>query len=239
MTGALRSLARRFAGAGAESARIHGAVLRLISGLRPDPMLDVGCGSGAKAAAYAEAMGVPPGGLFGIEAQENYIREAAARLQVRALDIEKDAFPFPDEYFDLVVCNQVLEHLKNIYLPLQQMDRVVKTGGHLLIGVPNLAGLYNRMLLAAGRQPLAVAIAGPHVRGFSCRDMREFLELNGNFRLEASGGANLYPLPAVLSDHFVGRLPGLSAFSFFLLRKVRHSPADCAWRPGPCGDTCF
>ena len=119
------------------------------------------------------------------------------------------------------------------------MDRVVKAGGYLLIGVPNLAGLYNRALLLLGRQPLAVAIDGPHIRGFAHAAFLAFLKQNPNFEVVALDSANLYPLPYPLLELLGGHFAGLSTFTFYLLKKKAHDPAACGWKPGPAADTVF
>jgi SAM-dependent methyltransferase len=235
----MSGLLKWFIRAGEESLRSHKAVMALLSRVSAASLLDVGCARGGKAELYAELLAVPPGGLAGVEPNPEYAAAAEKKLRVYRVDLEKENLPLPDESFDLVVCNQVLEHLKNIYRPLQEMDRVVKTGGHLLIGVPNMAGLYSRLLLLLGRQPVSSAIDGPHVRGFAHSAMLEFLSRNGNFSLVACAGANLYPLPWPLLELVAGRFPGLSAYSFYLLKKVRHDPGACAWRPGPAEDTIF
>lgn len=44
--------------------------------------------------------------------------------------------PFKDESFDLVVCLEVLEHLKNDKKALQEISRVTKNGGYTVISFP-------------------------------------------------------------------------------------------------------
>lgn len=44
--------------------------------------------------------------------------------------------PFPDQYFDSIVCFEVLEHVFNIDKILQEFMRVLKPGGKVLISVP-------------------------------------------------------------------------------------------------------
>lgn len=240
MTGILKQFAKRFIKANEEGLRVHKAVMRLLAKVpAPASLLDVGCALGAKTVIYAQSLGLPLSRVKGLEPQEKYAAEAREKFEVLSVDIEKDIFPFPDEAFELVVCNQVLEHLKNIFLPLGEMDRVVKTGGYLLIGVPNLAGLYNRLLLLLGKQPLANTIDGPHVRGFAHSSFLAFLRQNPNFEVLALDSANLYPLPYPLLDLLGGHLAGLSTFTFYLLKKKTHAPAGCGWRPGPAEDTVF
>jgi hypothetical protein len=117
------------------------------------------------------------------------------------------------------------------------MDRTLKNGGCLIIGIPNLSGLYNRLLLLAGAQPLCSHITGPHVRAFAHRPFAKFLKSNSNFQLIKTDSATLYPLPYPLVDWLGGLFPGLAAFTFYLLRKKKHEPSACAWELESIGDT--
>lgn len=239
MTGIFKRVACWLIKAECEGRRNHEAVLRLLRKVQCSSLLDVGCAEGEKTEDYALALGISLGRVKGIEAQEKYAVQAGKKFEVYRVDMEKDLFPVPDEAFDLVVCNQVLEHLKNIFRPLSEMDRIVKTDGFLLIGVPNLASLYNRFLLVLGRQPLAIDIDGPHVRGFAYSAFLRFLRQNPNFEVIAVDSSNLYPLPYPLLEVLGGRLPAFSSAVYWLLKKKVHDPAACGWRTGPAADTVF
>jgi len=240
MTGILNRFAKYFIKANEEGLRTHKAVMRLLKKVPSAAnLLDVGCRDGDKAPLYAEALRLSLDRVKGIEPQEKYAAAARAKFEVFQVDIEREPFPFGDSSFDVVVCNQVLEHLKNIFMPLREMDRVVRPGGWLLIGVPNLSGFYNRLLLLAGKQPLSSAIDGPHVRSFAHSAFLDFLKKNPNFEVAVVDCANLYPLPYPLLDRLGGSFPGLSAFTFYLLKKKANNPEACGWKPGESGDTCF
>jgi ubiquinone/menaquinone biosynthesis C-methylase UbiE len=43
---------------------------------------------------------------------------------------------YADAYFDLVVCFSTLEHLAEVDVALDEMDRVATRGGYLLLGMP-------------------------------------------------------------------------------------------------------
>ncbi len=89
-------------------------------------LLDVGCGT------------KPYRKLFSVD---NYVgleidTDAARCLGVADYFYDGSSFPFDDEEFDTVVCNQVLEHVFNPEGFLGEIARVLKPGGQLLLTVP-------------------------------------------------------------------------------------------------------
>jgi 2-polyprenyl-3-methyl-5-hydroxy-6-metoxy-1,4-benzoquinol methylase len=60
-------------------------------------------------------------------------------LDIRKTDFEREAVPFPDETFDVVLFNEVFEHLRiDLIRTMTEVRRVMKTGGTLLLSTPNL-----------------------------------------------------------------------------------------------------
>ncbi len=51
--------------------------------------------------------------------------------------MEGNIIPFPDQYFDIVVNNQVIEHVANLDIVLAEMKRVLKPGGMVLSLFPD------------------------------------------------------------------------------------------------------
>jgi SAM-dependent methyltransferase len=45
--------------------------------------------------------------------------------------------PFKNETFDLVWCSEVIEHLTDVHRTINELKRVLKTGGHAVITTPN------------------------------------------------------------------------------------------------------
>jgi SAM-dependent methyltransferase len=176
-------------------AEAHQVVAHLLSQIpvpEPGMLLDVGCWDGSATAVYAKTLGCQ---AHGIEVN----RDQAARAQslgihVTELDLESSLFPWPANTMGVVVANQVFEHLKNIWLPMSEVFRVLRPGGHLVISVPNLASLHNRIMLALGHQPSSIRTFGPHVRGFTLRDMKRFVTLEGAFAIRTVVGVGFYPL---------------------------------------------
>ena len=76
-------------------------------------------------------------------------------VQVRTCGLANESLPFVDGYFDLVVFTEVLEHL---FCPpsavLREIRLVLRDNGSMILSVPNIATLYNRIKLLLGATPL-------------------------------------------------------------------------------------
>jgi SAM-dependent methyltransferase len=130
--------------------------------------------------------------------------KVAEETDFQPVDLEAQPLPAARESYDIVICNQVFEHLKNIYQPITEIHRILKPGGIFVVSVPNMAALHNRILLGVGRQPSTTAIMGAHVRGYTLRSFTQFLTLNGHFGLQGVVGVACPPFTS-------RRLPGLLA----------------------------
>ncbi len=61
--------------------------------------------------------------------------------KVKGIDVNKDKFPFPDNYFDEIFSGFLFEHLVNPINFLKESYRVLKKGGRLIILTDN-AGFF-------------------------------------------------------------------------------------------------
>lgn len=79
----------------------------------------------------------------------------ARGIQFKQCDLDEQSIPFEDDYFDLVIFTEVLEH---IFAPptevLREIRRIVRVRGKLILSVPNIATLYKRIKLLFGITPL-------------------------------------------------------------------------------------
>src|SRR6185503_3688106 len=155
--------------------RIEDLLRRIGAGHSAPTLLDVGCWDGGLSSRWGAALGAKR--ILGVEVYEGPATTAEGKgLEVARADLETERLPWPDSSVDVVVCNQVLEHLKNIWLPMTEMHRVLRPGGHAILSVPNLASLHNRVLLALGRQPTSIRVFGPHVRGCAFGEFCDLVE---------------------------------------------------------------
>ena len=98
-----------------------------------DPILDVGCGTGALLAAIAGR--VPGAGLAGVDLSPAMLAVARRRLVDRAVLVAADAahLPFPDCGFDLVLSTSALHYWLDPAAGLAEIARVLEPGGRVAI----------------------------------------------------------------------------------------------------------
>jgi SAM-dependent methyltransferase len=110
-------------------------------------------------------------------------------LEVHACDIEQERLPFDSDTFDLVLMNEVFEHLRiNPIFTCSEVLRVLRPGGRLMLSTPNLwslRGIFRFLVLrrayAACADPyeefskLATIGHMGHVREYTTREVRSFL----------------------------------------------------------------
>ena len=100
-------------------------------------ILDLGCGSGLL---LSELRAAGFSAIVGVEAND----QAAAAGRRQGLDIRTgslESAAFPDNTFDLVIINHVLEHVPDPTGTLLEIGRLLSVGGLLIGEVPNLACL--------------------------------------------------------------------------------------------------
>jgi SAM-dependent methyltransferase len=102
-----------------------------------------------------------------------------------SLNIETDKWPQTNESLDLVVCTEVLEHMiLDPMAALSEMNRVLATGGRLLVSVPNAASHSALQRILQFQQPNSF----PPFRGNPyLRHNREWTDLELAELLRAAG----------------------------------------------------
>lgn len=102
-------------------------------------VLDYGCGAGVSIM-EARALGAD---AYGIEADPN-VQQVVDALGLRIHIGTLDDFPYPDLRFDLIVLNQVLEHIPDPTELLARFKNLLKPGGRLVLAVPNSGSIFAR-----------------------------------------------------------------------------------------------
>jgi ubiquinone/menaquinone biosynthesis C-methylase UbiE len=100
--------------------------------------IDIGCGSGGIAAALAPSVRQIAG--FDPEPWPNWAAMAAehSNLSFTAAGFDNEQLPLPENAVDVVICNQVYEHVARPEQLIRNIHRVLKPGGVCYFAGPNL-----------------------------------------------------------------------------------------------------
>lgn len=171
-----------------------------------DIFLDVGCGDGDFTMLLKKVLDVKE--VYGIDISPKAV-EIANKKGVKAVqvDIDTEKFPFDDNYFDMVVCGEVIEHLFDPDHLLDEIYRVLKRKGICLLTTPNLAVWHNRIALLLGHQPYRCApslrhnwvgllfgkgLSEEHIRFFTTWALKDLVKVH-NFKIKHLEGAHANP----------------------------------------------
>jgi 2-polyprenyl-3-methyl-5-hydroxy-6-metoxy-1,4-benzoquinol methylase len=111
------------------------AFLESAIGLRNRRVLDAGCGAGEYVEAFA-LLGADVVGLeFNLEKVTRYLQRHPGSKRV--MQGELSGVPLPSESFDVIVLNEVLEHVPDQLGALREMRRLLRKGGRLAVFSPN------------------------------------------------------------------------------------------------------
>jgi SAM-dependent methyltransferase len=209
--------ARAFAGAASGN---FANIRRVLAGAPPDAILvDLGCDDGGHTLEFAAAARARR--VCGVDVVEERGAVARARGVDFTLADLNEELPFGDATFDVVVSNQVIEHLSDTDRFVHEVHRILRPGGIAVVSTENLASWHNVLALLLGWQPfslsnvsgtqlglgnpLAVQRGDPpalrsweHLRVFAYRGLKELFEAHG-LAVENVVGAGYYPLPAALA----------------------------------------
>lgn len=151
-------------------------------------VLDIGCGEGCFGELIKKYNNSE---VWGIELSPHAAEKAKVKLdRIYIGNIETDQFDLPEEYFDCVVFNDVLEHLYYPWDVLKQVKKLLKNSGYVLASIPNIRYYrqVQRFLLNGDwdYEPRGL-LDRTHLRFFTCKSMRKLFEQSGYTAISIEG----------------------------------------------------
>jgi len=109
--------------------------------------------------------------------------------EIDLFDAELNPFPYQDEYFKTVLCCELLEHLPTDPMHMMcEINRVLKSGGSLVLTTPNIASLrsiaavlhgFHPQLFSTYLRPRDGETDARHHREYTAGEIRRLLETSG------------------------------------------------------------
>lgn len=153
-------------------------------------VLEIGCGKGL----FRKNL-TKPHEYWGVEPVQSAAEEAGKHLDKVLLGIYDDVEDqIPDQEFDLVVCNDVIEHMVDHEKFFTQIKKKIKKGGYLISSIPNirqLGCLYQILWKRDFRYRKYGLLDRTHLRFFTRKSLRRTI-LEHGYRID--GWENLNPL---------------------------------------------
>ncbi len=159
---------------------LHLIELAVTDKSRTPKVLDVGCGEGHITAEIREFL--PNAEISALDYSLSAITYAANHYP--GIDFcVADAYqpPYFKEYFDIVVCNNIWEHVPDPVFLLSRISRIIKPRGYLIISTPSRYRLENLAQVLLGK-PIRLGAAN-HVTEYSVGQVIEQLRF-GKFTVE-------------------------------------------------------
>jgi len=196
-------------------------VLSLLDESPNAKVLDVGCNDGSFTKEIARRINTAK--IFGLEIIEEYGKVAYKNNNVNIVVADANRpFPFKDNSFDIIISNDLLEHLSSPDNFIKEAYRVLREGGCCISSTPNLAGIHNIASLILGYQPPTATVSDvfacgnplnpdnrqvysfrpglAHKRIFTAPALKALFEFHG-FKCESLIGTGLHPLPLFVSRY--------------------------------------
>jgi SAM-dependent methyltransferase len=100
-------------------------------------ILDVGCGLGM----YVRQMRRFSDDVYGVDVDPDKVARASTTLP-NIYTAPAEALPFPDNYFDVILLHEVIEHVDDDRQTIVEAYRCLRPGGHIVIYAPNRLYLF-------------------------------------------------------------------------------------------------
>jgi len=211
-------------------------ILSLIKKDQSSRFVDLGCDDGNLTYGMAKKIGTKS--IYGLEIDQARLVECTKKgICIIAGDLN-GGVPFKSNSFDIVLSNQVIEHVFDTDLLLREIHRILKPEGYAIISTNNISSWTNIVALLFGKQPFPNHVSDEFLPGmFLSRDqvlppgtiahrrVFSFPSLAGllkyhHFKIIKKKGSGFYPLWGFLEKIFSLIFPIYSAYIIIKVKKA-------------------
>lgn len=124
--------------------------------------------------------------------------------------------PFLDESFDLVIMDQVIEHLAEPFVVLEEAKRALKPGGAIYISTPNFGGISFKFLKSKWKN----TSPNDHISMFSVESLQYYLTKSGYSNCTAKSAGLSITARRNGDREYSIKLPKFIGFCFLVIGKL-------------------
>jgi len=189
-------------------------------------ILDVGCYDGFIGEKLIKAGNI----VYGMEISKEAVLVAQKKGLIVSYTSAEDNFPYKDNFFDVVIAGEIIEHLLDTKKFLKEIKRVLKTDGKFILTTPNVASLGRRIFLLFGKNPYFEAAYGyppeadaGHIRFYTKKVLLNFLNyMSFNVIKYESTVINFNKSGNFSSKALAKLFPTLGACHFVIAKKIQN-----------------
>ena len=150
---------------------------RILSKLKFDNCLDVGCASGYMISEIFKTF--PQAKYFGVDVYDKAIEYAKITYPNIEFKIASaDKLPFKNDYFDLILFYETIEHVENPKECLKEIKRVLKKGGTLILTMDSGSWLF-RLVWFIWENTKGKIWQGAHLHPFHHKELEKLIQDSG------------------------------------------------------------
>lgn len=153
-------------------------------------ILDVGCCDGA----FCSLLKSPEREMWGIEMNKQTAQKAVSVFnKVLIGDFDAVFDQLPENYFDCIIFNDVLEHIYSPWNTLEMVKKILKDGGVVVSSIPNFRYITNMIEVVLHGEfqyrPEGGILDDTHIRFFTSKSIRDMYEKQ-NYKILTHVGIN-------------------------------------------------
>ena len=213
-------------------------ILDMLEENKKAKVLDLGCNDGIFTEKIARKVNTAY--IYGVEVMQSALLKSKQKGIESVKADANNNLPFADNSFDVIVSNQVIEHIIDLDGFVYEVYRILRPNGYAVISTENLSAVHNLFALFFGYQAFSQQISHKkyirnpishlylddtmpdyhgHMRILTYFGLKQLFELY-RFEIDKLAGTGIYPFPPMVSRVLEGLDPVHANFITVKVRKV-------------------
>lgn len=168
-------------------------------------VLDLGCGTGD----FIKILNKKNKEIEGIEISKKVAQIGQKKgFKIKIADLHS-TFPYPKNTFDTVTAGEIIEHIYDTDFFLEEIKRILKPNGFLVLSTPNIATIGRRLMLLSGVNSLietSLDHSAGHIRYFTKKSLEDLLKKHGFKIIKFTSDSVNFTNSNLLKSHILAKI---------------------------------